>query len=103
VATLRRARAHVLVVGIPDLADLPALRALGGAELVSATRQWNTAMRQVASATGAGFLDLGALSQELAAHPEDVAPDGLHPSNLGHARLAAVILAALRAQGYLCA
>ena len=103
VATLRRARSRVLVIGIPDLTDLPALQSIGGAELVRLTRQWNTAMRQVASATGAGFLDLGGLSQELAAHPEDVAPDGLHPSNLGHARLAEVILSALRAQGYLTA
>jgi lysophospholipase L1-like esterase len=103
VTTLRRAPARVLVIGVPDLTDLPALRSIGGAELAGLTRQWNAAMRQVASATGAAFLDLGGLSQELAAHPEDVAPDGLHPSNLGHARLAAVILSALRTHGYLTA
>ena len=99
VTTLRRAGARVLVIGIPDLTHLPALRSMGGAELVSLAHQWSSAMHEVASATGAAFLDLDGLSGELAAHPEEVAADGLHPSNLGHARLAAAILAALRAQG----
>jgi lysophospholipase L1-like esterase len=100
VTTLRRARSQVLVVGIPDLTVLPALRGLRGADLAGLTRDWNAAMRGAAAATGAAFLDLEALSTEIATHPEEVAPDGLHPSDAGHARLAAVILAALRSQGY---
>jgi lysophospholipase L1-like esterase len=103
VTTLRRARSQVLVVGIPDLTVLPALRGLRGADLAGLTRDWNAAMRGVAAATGAAFLDLEALSAEIATHPEEVAPDGLHPSDAGHARLAAVILAALRSQGYVSA
>lgn len=101
VTTLRRAHSQVLVVGIPDLSVLPALRALRGVDLAAITRQWNAAMRGVASATGAGFLDLEQLSSEIATHPEELAPDGLHPSDAGHARLAVIILAALRSQGYI--
>jgi lysophospholipase L1-like esterase len=103
VTTLRRAHARVLVIGIPDLGDLPALRSFRGTDLGALTRQWSSAMQAVATSSGAGFLDLGALSGEIAAHPEEIAPDGLHPSNLGHARLAEVVLAALRSQGDLVA
>jgi lysophospholipase L1-like esterase len=103
VTTLRRARSQVLIVGIPDLTVVPALRTLRGVDLAAITRQWNAAMQGVASATGAAFLDLEGLSREIATHPEEIAPDGLHPSDSGHARLAVIILAALRSQGYVSA
>jgi lysophospholipase L1-like esterase len=97
--TLRRARCRVLIIGLPNLVDLPALRTLPASVLSATTQQWNAAIRQVATSTGAAFLPLDSLSAELAAHPEEVAPDGLHPSNSGHARLAEVILTALRSNG----
>ncbi|TMD90953.1 MAG: hypothetical protein E6I76_19240 [Chloroflexi bacterium] len=100
VGTLTRARAHVLVIGVPDLNDLPLVRSSGLTALAEVTLQWNAAMRGVATAAGAGFLDLGPLSAELAAHPEEISPDGLHPSTVGHARLAALILAELQSRGY---
>ncbi len=104
VTTLRRAGSRVLVVGVPDLGVIPAVRAaLHGADAAALTRQWNAAIRGVAAATGAAFLDLEELSREISTHPEEIAPDGLHPSDAGHARLAAVILAALRSQGYVSA
>ena len=101
VSTLRRAGAHVLIVGLPDLGRLPALRASGIANLAEISAQWNGAMAQVASTTGSAFLALDAYTSEIAAHPEDIAPDGLHPSNQGHARLATIILAALHAWRYI--
>jgi lysophospholipase L1-like esterase len=60
---------------------------------------WNAGMRQVAARNGARFLDLGGYSAELATHPEYVSEDGLHPSNKGHARLAQVVLEAMRRFG----
>lgn len=101
VTTLRRARAHVLIVGIPELGDLPALHSFPAAQLAAATQQWNAAVQGVATATQSAFLGLTDYSHELATHPEEIAADGLHPSNLGHARLAQVILATLRSQGYI--
>ncbi len=95
VATLRRGGARVLIIGMPDLAELPAAQAFPDAGPIS--RRWNTGMARVARKAGAAFLDLSRFSHELAAHPEYLAPDGLHPSTTGHARLAQVVLAAIRA------
>jgi acyl-CoA thioesterase I len=100
VTTLVRARCRVLVIGVPDVSALPAVRTSGLGDLAGVSRSWNAAIRAVAVAAGAAFLDLGALSAELAAHPEDIAPDGLHPSAAGHARLAALVIAALQSRGY---
>jgi lysophospholipase L1-like esterase len=95
VSTLQRGGARVLIIGMPDLAQLPAARAFPDAGSISA--RWNAGMMRVAHSSGAGFLNLSHFSHELAAHPEYIAPDGLHPSNAGHARLAHVVLAAIRA------
>jgi lysophospholipase L1-like esterase len=56
-------------------------------------------MRKVAKRNGAHFLDLTEYSSELAAHPEYISADGLHPSNAGHRRLAAVVVQAIRKFG----
>lgn len=95
VATLRRSGARVLIIGMPNLGLLPAAQAFPDAGAISTT--WNVAMARDARQTGAVFLDLSQYSRELAAHPAYVAPDGLHPSTRGHARLAQVVLAAIRA------
>lgn len=96
VATLRRARAQVLIIGLPDISLLPAVqRSLP--HLHGTVTSWNAGMAAIAHQTGAHFLDLHAYTAELAAHPNYVAADGLHPSNLGHTRLARVVLAAIRA------
>jgi lysophospholipase L1-like esterase len=95
VATLRRGGAQVLIIGMPDLAQLPVARDIPDAGAISSS--WNAAMARDARQTGAGFLDLSRFSRELAAHPSYVAPDGLHPSTSGHARLAQVVLAAIHA------
>jgi acyl-CoA thioesterase I len=95
VATLRRSGARVLVIGMPNLGLLPAAQAFPDAGPISIS--WNAAMAHDARQTGAAFLDLSQFSHELAAHPAYVAPDGLHPSNSGHARLAQVVMAAIRA------
>jgi acyl-CoA thioesterase-1 len=96
VATLRSTRAQVIIVGIPDLAHVPAVAHLHIANLRSIVSAWNSGMAQVARQTGAHFLDLRQYSAELASHRAYVASDGLHPSNAGHARLAQVVVATVR-------
>jgi acyl-CoA thioesterase-1 len=95
-ATLRRAHASVLIIGLPDLSYLPAARSIF-ADLHEITVSWNRGMAQVAKQTGSAFLDLSTYSHELATHPAYIASDGLHPSNRGHARIAQVVLGAIRA------
>jgi lysophospholipase L1-like esterase len=95
--TLRRAHTHVLIIGLPNLSLLPSVRRnpLGG--LIGARiASWNRGMRQVARQTGSSFLDLGSYSSLLAAHPEYISQDGLHPSNAGHTALARLVLATIR-------
>jgi lysophospholipase L1-like esterase len=95
--TLQRARTRVLIVGLPNLALLPAVRRRPLSGIVSVRiASWNAGMRQVARQTGATFLDLSAYSALLAAHPEYISQDGLHPSNAGHAALARVVVGIIR-------
>lgn len=85
----------VVVGNAPDLAGVPGLAATDeqrrnvGA-LVSA---WNAAIDQLARRAGAVVVDLA--SEPVATG--DLGPDGFHPSQAGHARLAARFLPAVSA------
>jgi lysophospholipase L1-like esterase len=95
--TLRQAHARVLIIGLPDLSLLPAVRRQFLAGFIHARiASWNRGMLQVARQTGVHFLDLGSYSALLAAHPEYISQDGLHPSNAGHTALARLVLATIR-------
>lgn len=96
VATLRRAGVQVVIVGLPDLTRLPLVAASGIGGLQQIVQQWNGGMARVARETGAHYLDLRQFDKELATHPSYIASDGLHPSNLGHNRLAQVIVATVK-------
>lgn len=101
VGALRQAHAQVLIIGLPDVSLLPAVRKaqIGGVRAIITS--WNSGMATVARRTGAHFLDLsqGQFNAELAAHPNYISSDGLHPSNLGYARLAQIVAAAIRHDG----
>jgi len=99
VATLRQARAQVLIVGFSDLSQVPAVaRAhIGGVSQITAA--WNAGMRRIARQTGAHFVDLSRFGAEIARHPNYIAADGLHPSTAGHRRIAQVVIAAIRQAG----
>jgi lysophospholipase L1-like esterase len=93
VLTLQRAHARVLVIALPDLSQLPAVKhSVPGARQI--IDRWNGAMQRVARQAHAAFLDLAIsrYSLELAHHPDYISQDGLHPSNRGHARLAQVVV-----------
>ena len=99
VATLRRAHAQVLIIGLPDLSQVPAVARHfpESGQLHQVASDWNGGMKRVARQTGAHFLDLRLYAAELAAHPEYISSDGLHPSNAGHRALAEVVLTTIRA------
>lgn len=96
VATLRRAHSQVIIIGIPNLALVPAVAAMHLANLRQVINSWNAGMREVARETGARFFDLTRYDAEIKNHPRYVAPDGLHPSNAGHARLAQLLVRYVR-------
>ena len=93
--------ATVLLGNLPDLAQLPALRAVDPLLMRREVDTWNAAIAEVASRHRVVLVDLRTTWQELAAHPEYVAADGFHPSSLGHARLAEQFWQALQASGAL--
>lgn len=101
VTTLGRANCRTFVIGLPDLSQLPAVVRAHLSGLAATTADWNAGMATVAAQGGADFLSLAAFSGEIAAHPDYISADGLHPSTIGHTRLAAVIVAALRTAGVL--
>lgn len=91
--------ATVLVGNVPDLALLPAYRAVDPSLLEAQVGAWNDAIASVVRRHGDVLVDLRALSREQAAHPEYVGPDGFHPSSEGHDRLAELFWQALQANG----
>jgi lysophospholipase L1-like esterase len=109
-------RARVLVGNAPAIDNLPALQACRGvnfegvscplppgvtippqAVIDAAVSAYDAAIAGLVAHEGATLVDLRAHSDELTAHPEDVAPDGLHPSPLGDQVIAKLFTAAYRA------
>ncbi|HCG02355.1 MAG TPA: hypothetical protein DEV93_17660 [Chloroflexi bacterium] len=96
VATLREARCRVLIVGLPDVSKLPAVTRQHISGVGSVVQSWNSGMSTIARQTHSRFLNLQPYGNEMASHPGLIASDGLHPSNSGHARLAQIVLNAVR-------
>ncbi len=91
----RATGARILIGNVPALQYVPAAGGHLGADPVATIGAWNAAIAQEAAAVGATVVDLYSGWQELAAHPEYVGPDGLHPSMAGYARVAALFVDAL--------
>jgi len=106
-------RAVVLVGNAPHVSTLPAYRAclagdascpLGSGVTVPPPAQvdalvdaYDAAVARVVAREGAVLVDVAARAAQITADPQDVAADGLHPSALGHAALAALFVSAYRA------
>jgi lysophospholipase L1-like esterase len=99
-------QARIFVGNIPDLTLLPFFSGYDHARLAATIAQWNSAISQAVTTSGASLIDLYSTWNELAQHPEYIAGDGFHPSTAGAWRLAQVFaswispsLPALRAAG----
>jgi len=93
-----RTDATVLVGNLPDLAAVPAFQRQGPA-LAAMVSAWNGAIAAIARRNDTILVDLYAGWRELAAHPEYVGPDGLHPSAAGYRRLAQLFYQSLTGRG----
>jgi len=89
--------ARVFIGNLPDLALLPHFATRDPVALHAQVLTWNHDIARAAAAEGATVVDLFDDWGELAQHPEFVSADGLHPSTLGAARLAAVFATAIAA------
>jgi len=91
---LRQSSRHVFVGNLPDISALPALSNdhPSGAAEGGAIAAWNAAIAKIGDETGVTVVDLA--STPLA--PEDLGPDGFHPSAIGQSRLAGRFLPAVR-------
>jgi lysophospholipase L1-like esterase len=90
-----RTHARVFVGNVPDLALLPRFTNLDPGVLATQVAQWNAAIAADCAAESAHLVDLYSGWNELAQHPEYVAPDGLHPSTAGSFVLAGIFAAAI--------
>ncbi len=96
-STLRaRTHATVLVGNLPDLALVPAFRGQDPAGLNAVVAAWNGVIAATAQRNGARLVDLHSRWRDLAAHPEYVGADGLHPTMAGYRVLAGLFWRALR-------
>lgn len=89
----------VIVVNLlPDLAVTPRFRARELASVVGRlSTEFNEALASVAKRHGVAVVDLYAASRrEVPGHPELLARDGYHPSDLGYARWAELMWEAVR-------
>jgi lysophospholipase L1-like esterase len=94
--TLRqRTHARIAVGNLPDLTLLPFFAKYDQAALQYTVAAWNAAIAADCAQAGVTLVDVYSGWAELAQHPEYLASDGLHPSTLGAARLAALFAAAL--------
>jgi lysophospholipase L1-like esterase len=100
VDALRRGTAARIFIGnLPDLSLVPYFSANDPAALRAQVAAWNAAILGVCRSEGAYLVDLNADWKDLAAHPEYISADGLHPSTDGAARIADAFVAALHAAG----
>ena len=97
-AGLAKTTARVFVLGLPDIASLPAVKPYA-AMLGGLVPLWQAAVRELAGRHGATVVDLGSFAHELDRHREYLAADGYHPSAVGYRRMAEAIAATLVAAG----
>jgi lysophospholipase L1-like esterase len=91
----------VIVVNLlPDLAITPRFRGREMGPVVGRlSSEFNDALTRLAKRHGAAVVDLYAASRrEVPRHPELVADDGYHPSDLGYARWAELMWEAVRSR-----
>ena len=89
--------ARIFVGNIPNLTLLPYFGNQDPTALLTTVQQWNTSIAVICAATDAHLVDIFTSWGELANHPEYISGDGLHPSDLGAQRLAALFASVIQA------
>jgi acyl-CoA thioesterase I len=94
----RETEAVIVVNLLPDLAVTPRFRTRENAPLLGRlSAEFNDVVARTAERHGALMVDLyGASRREVPGHPELLAADGYHPSDLGYARWAELMWEAVR-------
>jgi len=93
-ARLEATGACVLVLNLPNLDRLPALRA-EASRVRQALPHWQHAVEEEGRRHGALVIDLSGFSAEIDSRPEYLSPDGFHLSAHGYRRLAEIVFATL--------
>jgi lysophospholipase L1-like esterase len=93
---LRTTGARIYVGNMPDLTLLPFFADRDQAQLGADVVAWNAAINQTVATAGVQLVDIHADFAEVAAHPEYLSDDGLHPSAAGAQRLADYFAAVIR-------
>ncbi|GAC1590627.1 MAG: SGNH/GDSL hydrolase family protein [Candidatus Velthaea sp.] len=91
----RAPRAAIVVVGVPDVSISPLLRDRRASVQMLATLD-DAAVRAAAKAAGAAYVDLLALTRREREPAAFLSADRFHPSDSGHAAIAAVTLPLVR-------
>ena len=85
VSRLAETDAVIVVTTLPDLSSTPAAASLGRGDLPARLDGFNRRIKMIAQRHRLLLVDVYALSREaLAAHPEYLAADGIHPSDAGY-------------------
>lgn len=98
-ARLEATKARVVVLNLPDLDRLPAMRP-EASRVRQALPQWQRAVEEEGRRHGALVIDLTGFSAEIDSHPDYLSPDGFHLSAHGYRRLAEIIFVTLVSSRY---
>ncbi len=100
VTALKQGGITAIYVGnLPDLTLLPFFEKRDPVALAQQVKIWNDAIGAICSASGVTLVDIFATRNQLAAHPEYIGSDGLHPSTVGAQKIAGYFADALQKQG----
>ena len=96
----RETDAAVVVTRIPDMTVTPRFRTRENRDVIAATiRRFNELLTEQTRLAHADLVDIYTPSQrEVPTHPELLAPDGYHPSDLGYTRWADLMWPTIRAR-----
>jgi lysophospholipase L1-like esterase len=89
--------ATIAIANIPDLTLLPYFSNYDPAQLSQIIQAYNTTIASAAQLHHAILVDLTRQNYNLAAHPEYISSDGLHPNDIGYQQLAKLFYMAIKA------
>jgi lysophospholipase L1-like esterase len=89
--------ATIAIANIPDLTLLPYFSNYDTQQLSQVIQIYNAAIANAAQLHHAILVDLTQQNYNLAAHPEYISSDGLHPNDIGYQQLAKLFYTAIKA------